>query len=931
MIKNLLSSKSYFVLLWLLLLGGVMQANTIKEKIVGTQVSQYSLPSFGNENSSNTTSDGCTTVSGDVNCVISDFNCGSSYNYANNLVGGWDGYYAKFYDIGDYVTLKLEHTLSPGQILKIKWKQRDYNSSYYQSDSKMSISLSETGSSYNFLSNYTTSNTNAVFTTVTVDQPTRYIKIQNFNSISNPHLDFLVDGITYSNTTCPTTPIATCAGNLLSNPSFEDGFTGYTPWSSTTANIQSDWVNSGNKAVVLSSGGGFARYITDNLTIGSTYTFKAYAKIHGTIDAKYILKAKDSAGNVIGNESISIAKNSGYNLYTLSIVIPAGTTTLALVAQRDNDHGNVFLDDWCLTYQPPSSNPVVSCPGNLMANSSFENDFTGWAQWTPGSSAIQSTWVNSGAKAAKLTGTGGVAQSFHNLTPGQVYTLKAYGKIHGNVSSSIGLKVWNSDYTSVLDQQYSVIANNSGYNLYTVTLTIPAGGAHLEAFAWRNDSSSNTGTVFVDDFCLTKVNATITIVANNDTFSIPMGTTNTTSVLTNDTLNGNVATLTNVNITQVSTTNLGVTLDPATGLTSVAAGTPAGTYTINYKICDKTSTATCNNATVTVTVPSLSIDAVTETFPAINGTSGGTTATSVLLNDTLGTQAATLTNVNLTAITVPTGLTLNASGTITVAPNTPAGNYNVTYKICDKVNPANCDTVTSTVPVTAPAIVAVDDVYTILPGDTGIPNVLANDKLNGSSATLGNVNITQLSTTNSGVTLNPATGLISVATGTPAGIYTVNYRICDKVNPANCTTANAVVTVENSTEPDMTVKVSASAATYSAFNDIDTFYKVSNIGNGRATGRVTLTVMITAEAGDISFTLPQGWRLETQVGMVLTFVTNKSFAPSANDTIVVNYTSYGGFNANNAAVFNAIVSPGSGGETNTTNNAANEVIQRINN
>jgi gliding motility-associated-like protein len=42
---------------------------------------------------------------------------------------------------------------------------------------------------------------------------------------------------------------------------------------------------------------------------------------------------------------------------------------------------------------------------------------------------------------------------------------------------------------------------------------------------------------------------------------------------------------------------------------------------------------------------------------------------------------------------------LNADGTITVAPGTPAGTYTVEYSICEVLNPTNCDTGTTEVTV----------------------------------------------------------------------------------------------------------------------------------------------------------------------------------------------------------------------------------------
>ena len=97
--------------------------------------------------------------------------------------------------------------------------------------------------------------------------------------------------------------------------------------------------------------------------------------------------------------------------------------------------------------------------------------------------------------------------------------------------------------------------------------------------------------------------ATATVVANNDTYTITSGSSSSTSVLQNDTVNGTApASLSDVFLSQISTTNTGVNLDPLTGKIDVAAGTPAGTYTVTYQICDQTFTSNCKTATATITV-----------------------------------------------------------------------------------------------------------------------------------------------------------------------------------------------------------------------------------------------------------------------------------------------------------------------------------------
>jgi hypothetical protein len=177
-------------------------------------------------------------------------------------------------------------------------------------------------------------------------------------------------------------------------------------------------------------------------------------------------------------------------------------------------------------------------------------------------------------------------------------------------------------------------------------------------------------------------------------------------------LNGVPVTASNTDVTPVTSGPLSI---DATGVLTLAPNTPSGSYPITYVICEvnpvtgvAVSPANCDTVTDTVVVLSI-IDAVTETTPAINGHIGGNTM-SLTINDTLNGQPVTIGtagNVTITAVSVPTGLTLNTTtGIVTVAPNTPAGTYQIVYSICEvnpatgvAVSPANCDTVTSYVVV----------------------------------------------------------------------------------------------------------------------------------------------------------------------------------------------------------------------------------------
>ena len=106
-----------------------------------------------------------------------------------------------------------------------------------------------------------------------------------------------------------------------------------------------------------------------------------------------------------------------------------------------------------------------------------------------------------------------------------------------------------------------------------------------------------------------------TIVAEDDTISGGNGTTgnsNIGNILTNngngnDTVNGNPATINQVNISIVTpATPIGGNPVPLinilNGQVSVPPGTPAGTYTIVYQICDILNPTNCDQATVTIQV-----------------------------------------------------------------------------------------------------------------------------------------------------------------------------------------------------------------------------------------------------------------------------------------------------------------------------------------
>src|SRR5690606_14511794 len=280
---------------------------------------------------------------------------------------------------------------------------------------------------------------------------------------------------------------------------------------------------------------------------------------------------------------------------------------------------------------------------------------------------------------------------------------------------------------------YQICENNNPANCDTAIVTITVDEPVIDAVA---DSANNVNGY-------TGANAVV-------------------NIFTNDLLNAVAVNPMEVTLTQVSG-DMELTLN-ANGSVDVAAGTPAGTYTLTYQICENNNPTNCDTAVVTVTVIAPAIDAITDSANNINGYTGAAAVVNVFTNDLLNGVAVNPAEVTLMLVSGDTELTLNPNGSVAVAAGTPAGTYTLTYPFCENNIPANCDTAIVTITVDEPVIDAVADSvnnvngYT---GATGVVNVFDNDLLNGVAVIPSEVTLT-LVTGDSALTLN-TDGSVDVA------------------------------------------------------------------------------------------------------------------------------------------------------------------------
>ena len=256
-----------------------------------------------------------------------------------------------------------------------------------------------------------------------------------------------------------------------------------------------------------------------------------------------------------------------------------------------------------------------------------------------------------------------------------------------------------------------------------------------------------------------------------------------------------------------------------------------------------------NTATQTRTITLVNIDAVDDDFSFTDGSVSTTSTRTVLVNDKVGNQTATIGTVSLTVITPAVGAagsatpTLNANGTVTVPAGTKSGTYYIGYRICSTVASISvCDTATATIIVGTPTITADPDTFTITTG-TSTKSVLDNDKIGTATATTNTVSISVVTgaTPKQPGTNTPtldSDGKVTVPNNTPAGTYTIVYQICDKLNSGNCATTTATVVV-GTTTPTAPVPVAVDDRATTPLNTPVTINVLGNDTPEGATPNVT--------------------------------------------------------------------------------------------
>lgn len=277
----------------------------------------------------------------------------------------------------------------------------------------------------------------------------------------------------------------------------------------------------------------------------------------------------------------------------------------------------------------------------------------------------------------------------------------------------------------------------------------------------------------------------VTPVARVDSFEITQGESSGTAIVSNDDL-------VSLYYFETGTLPSGVSIDGG-GFIHVENTAPTGTYTIPYTLTDNQDGET-STATITLTILQGEHGEVEAEDDSITVVQGKTSYDNVLTNDSLSDGVTPgKDDVVLTALNAPSGLTLNADGTIGVASTVATGDYTFDYQVCDNNGDCAVASVTVTVTEAAANVNVSDKTFTLAQGETSTSIIAGDTLVDGSTPNSQNAFVTA-NYTPDGLTYDNANYTVSVDDDAAAGTYSFDYQLCD-MDDGDCEAATITVIV----------------------------------------------------------------------------------------------------------------------------------------
>lgn len=292
-------------------------------------------------------------------------------------------------------------------------------------------------------------------------------------------------------------------------------------------------------------------------------------------------------------------------------------------------------------------------------------------------------------------------------------------------------------------------------------------------------------------------NTTLGIVVANETATINASAGAVVQVRANDTIGGRAANANNLTYTITNAGGLsGLTFNNTTGHINIPAGqTRGGATTIGYRACQAvTVTTNCVDGAIAATVTNVFIPIILSAIDdsATFTSDGG--VLNVIANDRIDGLSVSPAQINIQLLSAGglTGVSVDSQGQLRVPPQTVGGTFQLRYSVCE-IFQGSCAQAGVTITILRPTILAVADAASITTAGGRI-NVLANDRVDNTAATLGSVNLALINNGGIAGAVVSAESVV-IPSGVAAGQYSLSLQICERGVANNCSSAILSVTV----------------------------------------------------------------------------------------------------------------------------------------
>jgi endo-1,4-beta-xylanase len=271
--------------------------------------------------------------------------------------------------------------------------------------------------------------------------------------------------------------------NLVADPSFESGVSGWFGQGAVTISATTAAAHSGAQSALTTgrtdTWNAMAYNLNGSAQAGTSYETSAWVRVGGVASADVYLTAKitcQGGATEFRRLAGASATSDGWAQLSGTLAVPAcaSFTDLYVYFESSSATADIYVDDVSIRQ------PLAGFGPNLIGNGAFETSTSGWFGFGPPTLAISTDQAHGGASSLLATGRtdtwNGPATSLTGaVAPGKSYAVSAWVRTSSPTATAVRLSAkltcaGTTSFVTVGDAS----ASSAGWSPIAVTYTVPA-------------------------------------------------------------------------------------------------------------------------------------------------------------------------------------------------------------------------------------------------------------------------------------------------------------------------------------------------------------------------------------------------------------------------------------------------------------------------